>query len=374
MGITVAQLNNYIKQVFEAEELLHNVSVIGEICGIKQSGNAVYFTLKDADASVSCVCFYPDIMKDSMHKLIAEGTQVTVRGTVSYWNKAGKISFVVNKCETFGLGNLILLFKQLQEKLKAEGLFESTVKKSIPSEVKRIGLVTSKTGAVIHDIMTVAWRRNPSVDIVVVDTRVQGSGADAEIADAIELFNKLPPQIPPVDVIIVARGGGSAKDLEPFNSEMVARAVFASKIPVVSAVGHESDFTLIDFVADLRAATPSAAAELCVAEVTTEREKVIHLWQVLKAIIFLKIDRAGSTKEWQMLRERTLAHFNDLNAKLNLQSTVIETNNPIAVLKRGFTKTDIDPNNLKSGDEFEIMYYSKDRIAKGVAEWKRKTE
>ena len=368
-GITVAQLNNYIKQVFEAEELLHNVSVIGEISGIKQSGNAVYFTLKDTDASISCVCFYPDVMKDNNRKLFIDGTKVVIRGTVSYWNKAGKISFIVNKCETFGLGSLMLLFQQLQEKLRAEGLFDRTVKKPLPQNVRRIGVVTSKTGAVIHDIMTVAWRRNPAVDIVVVDTRVKGTGADIEIARGIEILNNSS-----FDVIIVARGGGSAEDLSPFNSEIVARAVFASKIPVVSAVGHESDFTLIDFVADLRAATPSAAAELCVPEVTTKRDRAIQLWQTLKAVIRRKIDHEVSSNVWQVLRDATLAHINELDRKLELQGALIEANNPIAVLKRGFTKTNIDPNLLKSGDEFEIMYSSNNKIAKGVAQWKRKME
>jgi len=224
--------------------------------------------------------------------------------------------------------------------------------------------------------MTVAWRRNPAVDIVVVDARVQGAGTDVEIADAIKLFNELgswgSSTLP--EVIIVARGGGSAEDLSPFNSEIVARAVFASKIPVVSAVGHESDFTLIDFVADLRAATPSAAAELCVAEITTARERALQLWQTLKAIIFRKIDRSMSTEVWCGLRERTLSHFGELDGKLNILANRIEVNNPLAVFKRGFSKTNVDPDTLKSGDGFEIMYYSKDRIAKGEAQWIRKTE
>jgi len=360
-GITVTQLNNYIKQVFEAEELLHNVEVIGELSGVKQTGNQVYFTLRDKDASIQCVCFIPAIMK---HR---DGEQVIVRGTVSYWNKAGKISFVVNKCEKVGLSPLYLLFLQLQEKLRAEGLFDTAVKKSIPPEVKRIGVVTSKTGAVIHDIKTVAWRRNPNIDIVVVDTRVQGSGAEIEIARAIELVKNAPT---PPDVIIVARGGGSAEDLAPFNTEAVARAVFASKIPVVSAVGHESDFTLIDFVADLRAPTPSAAAELCVREILTQRDRTIQAWNSMRSVVMFKLQNAIAGIGWRDLCNTTTMRFGELENKFNLLATQIEAHNPMAILRKGFARPQVDLNSLQKGDHFDILYLSKDKIKKGTAEWK----
>ena len=327
---------------------------------MKSTGNQVYFTLKDELASIPCVTYIPAIMRD-----VTDGTKVTLRGTVSYWNKAGKISFVVNKCEKFGLSPLYLMFMQLQEKLKSEGLF--TAKKAIPQDIKRIGLVTSKTGAVIHDIKTVTWRRNSAVDIVLVDVHVQGVGAEREIAQAIEIFNQNP-----VDIIIVARGGGSVEDLAPFNTELVARTVFASKIPVVSAVGHESDITLIDFVSDLRAPTPSAAAELVIREVATMRDRVISLWGSMRQIVLHKLERAADNIGWEKLKTTATMRFGELESKCALIAERIEANNPMAILKKGFTKTDIDPSQLKTGDEFEIMYYDNKDISKGVATWKHK--
>ena len=332
-AITVSQLNNYIKQVFEAEELLHNVEVVGDVDGLKRAGNQVYFSLKDDGACINCVCFYPDKMKAAEN-----GKQVVVRGTVSYWHKAGKISFVINHCEAFGFGQLFLKFQQLQEKLKAEGLFDAGVKKALPSEVKRIGIVTSKTGAVIHDIVCVAHRRDRRVDIVVCDVRVQGGEAEREIVNGIEALN-----CAGVDVVIVARGGGSKEDLSAYNSERVARAVFASKIPVVSAVGHESDWTLIDFVADLRAPTPSAAAELCVPEVKSQRELVLSLWDKLRYTVKSKIERhmANMLSHYAMLKNLVLPKYKEFENRLTMSLT---------------TKINKQFEELKVGDEVQIMY------------------
>jgi len=306
-------------------------------------------------------------MKDAQN-----GNQVVVRGTVSYWHKAGKISFVVHSCAAFGFGQLFLKFQQLQEKLRAEGLFDAGVKKSLPAEVKRIGVVTAKSGAVIHDIACVAHRRNPQVDIVLCDVRVQGDGADTEIAEAIEFFNHPtacggPPHqggelisreqgSPPlwrggtsvasdgvVDIIIVARGGGSKEDLSAFNSERVARAVFASKIPVVSAVGHENDWTLIDFVADLRAPTPSAAAELCVPEVKTKREYCLNLWRQLCYMMKSKISTAEmrTLSAYEKLRSAILSKHKDFESNLVIELAI---------------KLDKEFKELAVGEEVQIMY------------------
>ncbi|MDR0461753.1 MAG: exodeoxyribonuclease VII large subunit [Christensenellaceae bacterium] len=370
-GITVTQLNNWVKQIFDAEEMLHNVEVIGDISGIKQSGRAVYFDLKDETASIPCVVWEPATkVMYADGKLLRDGEKVIVRGTVTYWNKAGKLNFNVTKCEKCGLSPLYLLFLQLQEKLKAEGLFDVAIKKSIPPEVKRIGVVTSKTGAVIHDIKNVVTRRNPSVDIVLIDTHVQGAGADIEIANAIKTFNALSLNIKTPDVLIVARGGGSAEDLATFNSELVARAVFASKIPIISAVGHESDHTLIDFVSDLRAPTPSVAAELCVREVLTQRDQAIQLYTSMRSGVLHKCDQATTDIDWRGLKNSVQKRYGEIEARIELLATLTEANNPLAILKKGFSKTDKDLNKLKSGDEFEILYYNKD-IQKGVAVWKQ---
>lgn len=377
--ITVSQLNGYIKAVFEAEEMLHNITVIGEISGAKQSGNAVYFTLKDDQAAISCTVF-----GGVLGGAIADGVKVCARGTVSYWNKAGKISFIVNKVEKFGAGDLMLLFKELQEKLRAEGLFDQSHKKQIPQIVRRIGVVTSKTGAVIHDIETVVHRRNQSIDIVLFPVPVQGTGAETEIATAINYFscqkkdretNKQPPREcagNPVDVIIVARGGGSAEDLSPFNTEIVARAVFASSVPVVSAVGHENDFTLIDFVADLRAGTPSIAAELCAREELLDRDRAIAYWHHIKIIARAFCDRKSTEIRTiaRDLKNTATARFNEIENTFALMTARIDERNPIAVLKRGFVKPNKNLNTLKKGDLFEILYYNKNAVKKGQAEWK----
>ena len=359
-AITVSQLNNYIKQVFEAEELLHSIEVVGDIDAIRQTGGAVFFTLKDENATIPCVCYYPQKLKN-----IENGSQVVVRGTVSYWHKAGKISFIITHCESFGFGALFLRFQQLKEKLEKEGFFDVGTKKSLPTNVKRIGVVTSKTGAVIRDIITVAHRRNPAVDIVLYPTAVQGTGSDAEIEAAINFFAN-PGGIKPVDLIIVARGGGSKEDLAAFDTERVARAVFACKIPVVAAVGHETDWTLIDFVADMRAATPSAAAELCVPEAVTRREILIRAYKHLRYVTKNKYDTnfTRTRTAYTTLRAIMLGQLAEIENGLANNLALIEQSNPIKILERGFAKV-FGPRgevrgigDVQTGDMLRIKLYN----------------
>ncbi len=252
-AITVTKFNTYIKQIFDAEELLHNISIVGEIFGKSTTRNVTYFSLRDETSSLSCVCFYP-----AFDSLITEGDKVVVTGSPNFYVKGGKLSFNVVKVETVGQGKLYEDFIKLKNKLELEGLFDTTKKKPLPKTINRIGVITSKEGAVIQDIKNVAWRRNPFLDIVLYNTKVQGNGAEDEIAKAIDQMGNYKN----IDVIIVARGGGSLEDLWAYNTEKVARATFNCPIPIISAVGHETDFTIIDFVSDLRAPTPSAAAEL----------------------------------------------------------------------------------------------------------------
>lgn len=252
-AITVSKLNTYIKQIFDAEELLHNISVVGEVFGVSLSRNVIYFSLKDENATLSCVCFYPNFIAN-----ILEGDKIIVTGSPNYYVKGGKLNFSVNKVEKIGQGKLYEEFLKLKQKLQDEGLFDSSHKKSIPKDIKRIGVITSREGAVIQDIKNITWRRNPSVDIVLYNTKVQGVNAENEIAHAIDVMGKYDK----IDVLVVARGGGSLEDLWAYNTEIVARATYNCPKPIISAVGHETDFTIIDFVSDLRAPTPSAAAEL----------------------------------------------------------------------------------------------------------------
>jgi exodeoxyribonuclease VII large subunit len=278
--ISVTQLNNYIKSVFVAEEMLHNISVVGEVDGISVRGSAVWFSLKDRDAVISCVCW-----DKTRFRGVENGDKVTARGTVDYWNKAGKINFTVAFAAKFGVGDLLEQLRQLTEKLKAEGLFDR--KKPLPARVRRIGVITSRGGAVIHDIISVTRRRNRAVDIVLFPASVQGDAAEGEILRGIDYFSTAKT----VDIVIIARGGGAKEDLNAFNSESVARAVAGCPLPVISAIGHETDTTLTDFVADLRAPTPSAAAEMAVPELKTNREIVTGLWRQIKNAVLNKFER-----------------------------------------------------------------------------------
>ncbi len=250
---SVAQINSYIKNIFEAEIMLQNICVYGEVSSYNISNGIAYFNIKDESGLLSCVLFgaknfdTPNI-----------GDVILVKGGMNYYAKGGKLSFNATSIMPYGKGLLYEKFLKLKAKLQELGYFDEARKRPVPKRVRRIGVVSSPTGAVIRDIIDVTHRRNDTIDIVLYPVKVQGIGADAEISQGIKFFSDYEK----VDVIIVARGGGSAEDLEPFNSEIVANATFESKKPVVSAVGHETDFTIIDFVADLRAPTPSAAAEL----------------------------------------------------------------------------------------------------------------
>lgn len=289
MELSVTQLNNYIKSVFVAEEMLHNVLLTGEVSGASVRGSGVWFTLRDREASIPCVCW------DQSRCKVKNGDQVTVRGTVDYWHKAGKINFNVHALVKTGAGDLLEQLKALTEKLKSEGLFDK--KKAMPTKVKRVGVVSSRYGAVIHDIMNVTSRRNPTVDIVLYPAAVQGESATREICAGITYFNR----VKNVDLIIVARGGGSSEDLSCFNTELVARAVAGSELPIVAAVGHETDFTLVDYVADLRAPTPSAAAEMVIPEVVSQKDVVLRLWSQMKYAI---------TSRLQHIRAQALGFMN----------------------------------------------------------------
>lgn len=263
--ISVSQLNTYIRNIFEAEVMLQNIFVYGEVSSYNISNGIAYFNLKDESGLLSCVLFGANNFKSP--KI---GDMVLVRGSMNYYAKGGKLSFNAYSIMPYGRGLLYEKFLELKNKLQEKGYFDESIKKPIPKKVRRIGVVTSQAGAVIRDIIDVTHRRNDTIDIVLYPVKVQGVGADSEIARGIDFFSEYDK----VDVVIVARGGGSMEDLEPFNSEIVADATFNCKKPLVSAVGHETDFTIIDFVSDLRAPTPSAAAELVAWDKSLELEKI----------------------------------------------------------------------------------------------------
>lgn len=259
---TVAELTSQVKKLLETQ--IGAVWVSGEITNRRlQSSGHCYFTLKDALAQLNCVLFRGQAGVD--RSLLEDGQKVLVHGALTVYEPRGQYQLIVDAVEPQGIGTLQLMFERLKQKLQAEGLFASERKRPIPHYPVRIGVVTSPTGAAIRDVIHVISRRNPAIELVLAPCRVQGEGAAAEIAAAIRQLNEWSASLPVqerLDVILVTRGGGSLEDLWAFNEEIVARAIYASEIPVISAVGHEIDFTISDFVADLRAATPSAAAEL----------------------------------------------------------------------------------------------------------------
>lgn len=267
--ISVTQLNLYVKEKFQEDEFLANVLVKGEISNFKHHYTGhMYFTLKDETSLIKCVMF--KTYTSNLDFVPKDGMKVMVLGTVSVFERDGVYQIYAKAMQQEGVGDLHAKYEKLKAKLEQEGLFDASHKKPIPFMPKVIGVLTSNTGAVIRDIINVSTRRNPNVYIRLYPVPVQGQGAAEKIAKAIEVMNKNKL----ADVLIIARGGGSLEDLWPFNEEIVARAIYNSELPVISAVGHETDFTIADFASDLRAPTPSAAAELAVPSIEDIKKKI----------------------------------------------------------------------------------------------------
>lgn len=391
--ITVSQLGNYIKRIFDNEEMLHNISIFGEISSYKvYRGDTAYFTIKDDDATIDCVMF--GINRLSFAPQVGES--VIVKGSPNYYVKGGKLNFNVRNMIAYGKGALYLKFLQLKEKLQKEGLFSDEVKKAVPSNAINIGVATSLQGAVLQDIRNVAYRRNSGVNLFVYGCRVQGVGADETIIKAIQELDKLN-----LDVIIVARGGGSSEDLDCFNSEKLARAVFECQTPIVSAVGHETDFTIIDFVADKRAPTPSAGAELVVANVEAQKDLLKKYISRLKSSVLRECSDAeirtknylqklntmlnhniDVKKQEMLLKSQKLDRFesellmNKTNS-INLLCKTLEKINPLTVMSRGFVQVETTQivNSIKDisiGEKVKLHFI--DGNASAIIEEKTKRE
>ena len=285
MAISVTQLNKYIKDKIANDEYLNNVLIKGEISNFKNHYTGhMYFTLKDENCLIKCIMF-----KSYAQKLMFEpkdGMKVFVFGTVSVFERDGVYQIYVKAMEEDGVGDLYTKYQKLKQELEEKGLFSQEHKKKIPMFPKVIGVLTSQTGSVIRDIINVSTRRNPNVYIRLLPVPVQGEGAAEKISAGIEYMNKNEL----ADVLILARGGGSLEDLWPFNEEIVAYSIYNSKIPVISAVGHETDFSISDFVADLRAPTPSAAAELAVPDIYEVKQKLNMYQNSLKQALTRKLE------------------------------------------------------------------------------------
>ena len=391
-AVTVTDLNKYIKEKFDNDEALINIMVKGEISNYKNHYTGhLYFTLKDENSIIKCVMFknYADRLKF----VPKDGSQVLVFGTVSVFEKGGSSQIYVKAMKEDGIGDLYTKYEELKKKLEKAGMFDTSHKKKIPIMPKVIGVLTSQTGSVIRDIINVSTRRNPNVYIRLLPVPVQGDGACIKIAEAIKTMNEKNL----ADVLIVARGGGSLEDLWPFNEEVVAEAIYNSKLPVISAVGHETDFTIADFVADLRAPTPSAAAELAVPDIYDLQYKINTYQSRLKTSLKKRIELARMRYEKAMnsrIFKEPTRNINDnylkvdtyikrLENKMKLIYKNEETNyaklvsrldalSPLKTLSRGYCLAENNGNivkkadDLKSGDELDLRFQDGSKKAKVI--------
>lgn len=304
-ALKVSEVNNYIKRVFTSDMILSNLSLEGEISNFKHhySGH-MYFSLKDEKSKIKCVMFKGD--NESLKVKLENGLKVIATGYVSVYEKEGDYQFYIRHVKESGVGNLYKMFEDLKKKLESEGLFNESNKKPIPFIPKKIGVVTSSTGAAIKDIINVIQRRFPPVDILIYDTLVQGNQAPEGICQGLTYFDSRDD----IDLIITGRGGGAMEELFAFNDEEVARTIHRLKKPIISAVGHETDFTIADFVADLRAPTPSAAAELSVPELGSLMDNIESKYHRLESLILKSIHKyRADIKHF----EKDLRYYNPLN-------------------------------------------------------------
>ena len=332
--ITVTDLNKYIKGKIDNDEMLNSVLVKGEISNFKNHYTGhMYFTLKDENSLIKCVMF--KTYTTHLSFMPKDGMKVIILGSVSVFERDGVYQIYAKAMKEDGLGSLYESYEKLKADLEKEGLFEESHKKKIPFMPKTIGVLTSNTGAVIRDIINVSTRRNPNVHIKLYPVPVQGTGAAEKIAEGIRFMNENNL----ADVLIVGRGGGSLEDLWPFNEEIVARAIYNSQIPIISAVGHETDFTIADFVADLRAPTPSAAAELAVANVEDVRDTLELYKNRYKNKIRKKLELMRLSYEKCMARPAFKNQEQKINEKYMLIDMKVKSIQNSIMLKLKETRT-----------------------------------
>lgn len=388
-AISVRQLNFYVKSILEGDRNLRSVTVEGEISGFvlnSRSGHA-YFTLKDELSQVKTVMFSSYV--SALGFVPENGMKVLVHGKISLYERDGQFQLVADKMTQKGVGDCYTAFLRLKEKLDAEGFFSDEYKKPIPRYPKTVGLITSPTGAALQDFINVTKKRFPSVKLTVYPASVQGENTVGDVISGLDFFER-----EPVDVIAIIRGGGNYEDLAVFNDERLARRVFAAKTPIVSAIGHEIDFTILDFVADLRAPTPSAAAELMTPDRVSEKETLYGVKKRLAGIVGGRIEKekavlrlfSEKTDISGRLRENaqfldglcskiTAAATNAVRAeKIRLSGYTDRINalNPLAVLSRGFAVAEKDgkpissAENIDPGDKLRVKF--KDGVVDCVAE------
>ena len=382
MAISVTELNSYIKNKIADDEYLNNVLIKGEISNFKNHYTGhMYFTLKDENSLIKCVMFKTYAQK--LNFMPKDGMKVFVLGGVSVFERDGVYQIYVKAMQEDGIGILYKKYEELKQRLEQEGYFAEEHKKAIPQIPKIIGVLTSQTGSVIRDIINVSTRRNPNVNIRLYPVPVQGEGAAEKIADGIKFMNKNRL----ADVLILARGGGSLEDLWPFNEEIVAHAIYNSEIPVISAEAHETDFSISDFVADLRAPTPSAAAELAVPDVYEVKQKINSYQNRLRISLVKKVEimklRYEKCMSSRVFKE-PLRNINDNYLKVDtyikkLENIIktkqkeektkyvelvakLDTLSPLKTLTRGYSLVEKNNNIIKSakdvntGDKIDLKF------------------
>ncbi|MDD5072287.1 MAG: exodeoxyribonuclease VII large subunit [Candidatus Omnitrophica bacterium] len=331
---SVTQITREIKVVLE--DAFPQVWVEGEVSNFKlHSSGHMYFALKDPESVLNCAFFRGS--NQGIKFQIKDGLKILCFGRVGFYNKSGQTQLYVERVEPKGVGELQLAFEQLKERLQKEGLFDEAHKRPVPMLPSKIGIVTSPTGAAIRDILHILKRRFNDIEVLIYPVKVQGEGAAEDISGAIKEMNR----IKDIDVLILARGGGSLEDLWAFNEEAVARAIYNSGIPVISAVGHEIDYTIADFVADLRAPTPSAAAELVIANKEDLSGKLDSLIRILRKYPIEAIERYGQEIDDLCRRmDSHAAHAIEMGAeKVNSLIGMLDALSPLAILKRGYSIT-----------------------------------
>ncbi len=371
---TVTQINNYIKALFEQVPVLQNVWIKGEISNLKyHSSGHIYLTLKDSGAVLKAVMF--KYAAQTLKFKLEDGMNILARGKIGIYEAGGQYQLYIEEMEAEGKGDLYAKFEELKKKLAEEGLFDEAKKKPLPKFPEVIGIVTSPTGAAIRDMINVLKRRYPVVKVIVYPCLVQGDAAAQSIVEGIEYFNTTNS----VDLIITGRGGGSIEDLWAFNEEITARAIAASKLPVISAVGHEVDFTICDFVSDLRAPTPSAAAELAVPDILELRRNLDAAKTRMSVLLKTKLDNAFRNLELLSKRsaltgfEKTISDkaqsvdmFTD-RCIMSYKNRIISSDkeyqllcgklsalSPIAVYERGYSSITKDGNSINDINMIEI--------------------
>jgi exodeoxyribonuclease VII large subunit len=369
--LSVSELNGYIKTLFDNDRTLTAVSVKGEISNfIHHRSGHLYFSLKDEGAQIRAVMF-----RSSAERLkfaLENGMRVVVRGSVTVYQRDGSYQIYVTSVEPDGVGALYLAYEQLKEKLSQEGLFDESYKKSLPEFPARIGVITSPTGAAVRDIINVLGRRYPLADVYLYPSLVQGEGAVDNLLEGLDYFEKSGL----VDIVIIGRGGGSIEDLWAFNSESLARKIFSLGIPVISAVGHETDFTICDFVSDMRAPTPSAAAELAVPDVREiflrvdnaserlsssliqlvdrKRERLLSMCDrecIKNPMLLIKDRRAELSLVCDKIQAQAKVINKDRRALLSINAEKLNALNPLKVLARGYSIAESNGKILKSTRE-----------------------